>query len=92
MTFGKYRGQSFKWLLENDVGWTAWLLAHYIVVGEKDPLMKWQKQTAGPCEGVSLRNGSLFETPNTAPNLHNKRHILRSKLNKLKPLVITYRQ
>lgn len=25
--FGQYKGQSFKWLLENDVGWTAYLVA-----------------------------------------------------------------
>ncbi|XP_075962907.1 uncharacterized protein LOC142965724 [Anarhichas minor] len=25
--FGQYKGQSFKWLLENDVGYTAWWLA-----------------------------------------------------------------
>ncbi|KAK9514209.1 hypothetical protein VZT92_027690 [Zoarces viviparus] len=28
--FGQYKGQSFKWLLENDVGYTAWWLASHL--------------------------------------------------------------
>lgn len=27
VTFGKYAGQSFKWLIENDVGWVVWLMS-----------------------------------------------------------------
>ena len=28
---GQYRDKSFSWLLENDVGWTVWLLSEFIV-------------------------------------------------------------
>lgn len=44
MTFGKYAGQSFRWLLENDVGWVVWLLSEYCQKGEKNELLKWQKE------------------------------------------------
>ena len=44
VTFGKYAGQSFRWLLENDVGWVVWLLAEYCQKGEANDLLKWQKQ------------------------------------------------
>lgn len=44
MTFGKYAGQTFRWLLENDAGWVAWILAEYIHQGELNELMKWQKE------------------------------------------------
>ncbi|XP_068425994.1 uncharacterized protein [Clinocottus analis] len=41
--FGKYKGQSFKWLLENDVGYTAWLVADHLKPGQdttrQSPLM-----------------------------------------------------
>ena len=42
-TFGRYAGQSFKWLLENDVGWVVWLLAEYCLKGEQNDLLKWEK-------------------------------------------------
>jgi len=29
IAFGKYAGQTFKWLLENGVGWVVWLLHEY---------------------------------------------------------------
>ena len=45
LTWRKYRGMSFKWLLENDVGWVVWIVSTCIVEGEKNPLMSWQKQT-----------------------------------------------
>ena len=45
LTWGKYRGMSFKWLLENDVGWVVWIVSTFIVEGDKNPLMSWQKQT-----------------------------------------------
>lgn len=32
--FGMYKGQSFKWLLENDVGYTAWLVADHQKPGQ----------------------------------------------------------
>lgn len=44
ITFGKYAGQSFKWLVENDVGWVVWLLDTYRRNGEKCPRLKWQKE------------------------------------------------
>lgn len=44
ITFGKYAGQSFRWLLENDVGWVVWLLSEYCQKGEKNELLKWQKE------------------------------------------------
>jgi len=44
VTFGKYAGQSFRWLLENDVGWVIWLLSEYCQKGEKNDLLKWQKE------------------------------------------------
>lgn len=43
INFGKYAGQSFRWLLENDVGWVVWLLAEYCQKGEGNDLLKWQK-------------------------------------------------
>lgn len=45
LTWGKYQGQTFKWLLENAVGWTVWLMTEYILKDEKGPLVKWQKKT-----------------------------------------------
>ncbi|XP_014666967.1 PREDICTED: zinc finger protein 736-like [Priapulus caudatus] len=44
ITFGKYAGKSFKWLLENDVGWVVWLLDAYSIHGEKCPRLLWQKE------------------------------------------------
>ena len=44
-TWGQYKGKTFSWLLENDVGWIVWLLAEFIIKGEIEPLMWWQKQT-----------------------------------------------
>lgn len=44
VTFGKYAGQTFRWLLENDVGWVTWLLSEYCQKGEKNQLLKWQKE------------------------------------------------
>ncbi|CAJ1075880.1 zinc finger protein 613-like isoform X2 [Xyrichtys novacula] len=44
LTWGKYAGQSFRWLLENDVGWVVWLLAEYCKKGEKAELLQWQKE------------------------------------------------
>ena len=40
ITFGKYTGQSFKWLLENDVGWVVWLLHSYRTTSEKSASLK----------------------------------------------------
>ena len=31
LTLGQYRDKSFRWLLENDVGWTVLLLSEFIV-------------------------------------------------------------
>ncbi|KAF6730776.1 PR domain zinc finger protein 4 [Oryzias melastigma] len=44
ITFGKYSGQTFKWLLENDIGWVVWLLAEFILKGETNEALKWQKK------------------------------------------------
>ncbi|XP_071957785.1 uncharacterized protein [Antedon mediterranea] len=44
ITFGKYMGQSFNWLLENDVGYTVWLLYEFCQNGDKCLHMKWQKE------------------------------------------------
>ena len=44
LTFGKYANQSFKWLLENDVGWVVWLLAEFHLKGEKSDCLKLQKE------------------------------------------------
>ena len=44
LTFGKYAGQSYKWLLENDVGWVVWLMSQYMLTGEKAPELLWQKE------------------------------------------------
>ena len=52
VTFGKYAGKTFKWLIENDVGWVVWLLAAYCGGGEKNPLLLWQKKQL--LEWVSL--------------------------------------
>ena len=45
ITFGKYAGKSFRWLLESDVGYVKWLLVQFIQRGEVYPLLKWEKQT-----------------------------------------------
>lgn len=44
ITFGQYAGQTFRWLLENDVGWLVWLLFEYCQHGEPSSLLKWQKE------------------------------------------------
>ncbi|TKS90327.1 Zinc finger protein 182 [Collichthys lucidus] len=44
ISFGKYAGQTFRWLLENDVGWLVWLLFEYCQKGEKNELLMWQKE------------------------------------------------
>ena len=44
LTFGKYAGQTFKWLLENDVGWVVWLLAELLRSGEKNEYLRWVKE------------------------------------------------
>lgn len=44
ITFGKYAGQTFRWLVENDVGWLVWLLFQYCQQGEQNELLKWQKE------------------------------------------------
>ncbi|CAL8285280.1 unnamed protein product [Merluccius merluccius] len=44
IAFGKYAGQTCRWLLENDVGWLVWLLFEYCRKGEKNELLKWQKE------------------------------------------------
>jgi len=44
LTWGQYSGQSFKWLLENDVGWVVWTLAEFSVNGEQNKLLAWQKE------------------------------------------------
>ena len=41
IVFGKYAGQMFRWLLENDVGWLVWLLFQYC---QQNELLKWQKE------------------------------------------------
>ncbi|XP_072030815.1 uncharacterized protein, partial [Amphiura filiformis] len=42
--FGNYAGCTFKWLLENDVGWRVWLLDEFKRKGETSPRLKWQKE------------------------------------------------
>ncbi|KAK7912720.1 hypothetical protein WMY93_012931 [Mugilogobius chulae] len=50
VTFGKYAGQTFRWLLENDVGWVVWLLEEYCQKGETNGILKWQKgENAAVC-------------------------------------------
>ncbi|CAK6974443.1 uncharacterized protein LOC116218008 [Scomber scombrus] len=44
IVFGKYAGQTFRWLLENNVGWLVWLLFQYCQQGEQNELLKWQKE------------------------------------------------
>lgn len=44
ITFGQYTGQSFRWLLENDVGWVVWLVSEFVHRGELNEHMKWQKE------------------------------------------------
>ena len=44
VTFDKYTGQSFRWLLENYVGCVVWLLSEYFQKGEKNERLNWQKQ------------------------------------------------
>ena len=44
ITLGRYTGQTFRWLVENDVGWLVWLLFEYCQKGEKAERLKWQKE------------------------------------------------
>ena len=44
IAFGKYAGQTFKWLLENNICRVVWLLHEYAMRGENNPLLKWQKE------------------------------------------------
>eukprot|EP00057_Strongylocentrotus_purpuratus_P015139 XP_011669613.1 PREDICTED: uncharacterized protein LOC105440781 [Strongylocentrotus purpuratus] len=44
LSFGKYAGQHFKWLLENDVGYVVWLLDEFKAAGESIPVLRWQKE------------------------------------------------
>jgi len=55
LTFGRYKGHTFNWLLENDVGWAVWLCSEYVLKGETDDLLKWQKKTLlALCQGFKL--------------------------------------
>jgi hypothetical protein len=36
LQFGRYRGQSFKWVLENDLGWVTGILSDMLRHGEKE--------------------------------------------------------
>ena len=44
ITFGKCKGQTFHWLLENVVGYSLWLVDQFIQTGESNPSMRWQKE------------------------------------------------
>ena len=44
LTWGQYAGQTFKWLLENDVGWVIFLLVEFKLKVDKNELMRWQKE------------------------------------------------
>lgn len=44
MTFGRYAGQTFRWLLENDAGWVAWMVSEFLRQGEQNVHLKWQKE------------------------------------------------
>ncbi|XP_014676115.1 PREDICTED: uncharacterized protein LOC106816072 [Priapulus caudatus] len=45
LTFGKYINMTFRWLVENDVGWLKWLLVQHATKKECNPLMLWLKKT-----------------------------------------------
>ena len=45
LTFGKYINKSFRWLIENDVGWLKWILVQHATQKERNPLMLWLKTT-----------------------------------------------
>lgn len=44
ITFGRCEGQTFRWLLENVVGYSLWLVYQFIQSGESNPSMRWQKE------------------------------------------------
>lgn len=44
LTFGKCKGQTFRWMLENVVGYTLWLVDQFVQTGESNPTMRWQKE------------------------------------------------
>ncbi|MEQ2273792.1 hypothetical protein XENORESO_009150 [Xenotaenia resolanae] len=48
LQFGKYKGKSFRWLLENDVGYTLYLIRDQ------------QKEKAGICMTESLKKVNLL--------------------------------
>lgn len=43
ISFGKYAGQTFKWLAENDVGWTVWMVDEFRRKGDKNQHLCWLK-------------------------------------------------
>ena len=45
ITFGRYINKSFRWLLQNDVGYVKWLLGQHATTKEFNPLNLWIKET-----------------------------------------------
>ena len=65
ISFGKYAGQSFKWLLENDIGYVVWLLDQFQQSGDSKKKKKEEggkKEEAG--DDQQLIN---FTGPNSQP-------------------------
>ena len=44
LSFGKYAGETYKWLFKNDAGWVVWLLHEFQRKGDKNSHMRWQKE------------------------------------------------
>ncbi|XP_041463980.1 uncharacterized protein LOC121415012 [Lytechinus variegatus] len=45
LTFGKYLNKTFKWLIENDVGWMKFILVEHRTKKDTNPLTLWLKST-----------------------------------------------
>ena len=43
LTWSSYAGKNYKWLVENDVGWTLMIVADFVSMSDQNELMNWQK-------------------------------------------------
>jgi len=66
LQFGKYKGKSFRWLLENDVGYTVYLLKH-----------REKEEAAGVCTTEGHKKASLLSFVDYARSFEELTSLLR---------------
>ncbi len=66
LQFGKYKGKSFRWLLENDVGYTMYLIKH-----------REREEAAGVCTTEGHNKASLLSFIGYARGFHEIQSLLR---------------